>query len=743
MSSGSFTPATPNTPSTVDRLLHWARMNRIARKLSYILSFMIAVSVVTTYVMISRSDSPTGPEPQTILGMAIVNLLLVLGLVVLIARKLFTLWSSLKAGAVGSKLQRRIITVFTMVTVIPTVAVSVFSVIFFNYGIQAWFDNRVSTALGQSVAVAEAYLEEHKESIRIDAFSMVSVLRMDLDAAVLDPAFFNSRIDTEAGRRLLTEAVVFQHNRILGRSALSFSFPLSNIPEQKLSEARLGNIALMDEDDRIAGIVLLDEATNTYLYVSRLIDEKVVEHVDATQGAANQYKKLKSQIGELQVQFSLVFFIVSLVLLLTVIWYGILFAQRLVNPLSRLINATERVRAGDFSTRVEPSVENDEISTLTRRFNRMTEQLQTQRQEVTQATRMLNERRRLTEAVLEGASAGVIAVDNAQKVTLFNSSACRLLEISNDQDIKNDPILKLMPEISALLQRAEEHPGELVQEDVTLPRGAKVLTLHVRITTEMQGDKIEGYVITFDDISPLVSAQRRAAWSDVARRIAHEIKNPLTPIQLSLERLRKKHMPVDAEEQAMFLKYLDTISRHAADIGSMVDEFVSFARMPQAVIRDNDICDILKKATFSAQTGFPEIRISLSLEEDPFTLRCDERQISQILTNLLKNAAESIERRVKNGDELRPLGEIMVRTRYMPGRFLIEVMDNGVGFPSENMEKMLEPYVTTRAKGTGLGLAIVKKIMEDHKGNITLANRNEGGAMITLSFPSTLDRQYQ
>lgn len=724
--------------SLFDRFLHWARVHRLARKLSFSLSIAIVISVAATYLIITRSESPTGPEPQTILMLAIINLLLILGLVVVIVRKLFTLWSALKAGTVGSKLQRRIITVFTLVTVIPTVAVSVFSVLFFNYGIQSWFNDKVSTALTQSVAVAEAYLSEHKDSIRIDALSMVTALRGDLDAAAFDPVYFNMRINQEAGKRLLTEAVVFEKDRIIGRSELSFSFPLDAISGDKLYEADTGGVVVQDEDDRISALVRLDEATDTYLYISRLIDEKVLHHVDATRGAAMQYEKLKLQIGELQVQFSLVFLLVSLVLLLTVIWYGILFASRLVNPLSRLINATERVRAGDFSIRVEPSGEDDEISTLTRRFNRMTEQLQTQRQEVTKATRMLNDRRRFTEAVLEGASAGVIATDSLHKVTLNNKSAMQLLHIDNRDDLLGTDISELMPEVAALLQQAQELPEELHQGDIAVQQDARMLNLHVRITAEMQGDKVEGYVITFDDISPLVSAQRRAAWSDVARRIAHEIKNPLTPIQLSLERLRKKYLPAEEEERVTFVKYLDTISRHAADIGSMVDEFVSFARMPQPVFRESNIADILQKAVFSAQTGFPEIRISLSLERDPFLLVCDERQITQILTNLLKNAAESIDRRPQPEGSVIPLGEIQVRTRYLPGRFLIEVLDNGVGFPPENMEKMLEPYVTTRAKGTGLGLAIVKKIMEDHKGNITLANRPEGGAMITLSFPINL-----
>ncbi len=703
------------------------------RHLSLFLIALVLVSVFGTYYVLTQGESPVGPPERTVKTLTIVNLVLLATLLFIVTRRLFSLWSALKQGAAGSRLQTRIIIVFGLVTILPAMLISAFSAFFFTYNIKTWFDDRVSIALEESVTVAEAYLEEHKEVLRADALAMASDIKRELDEAILNPAFFTNMVNGQAALRGLTDAIVFEGDHPIAHSRLSFSAFFTDISEQVMQQARRGEIVIQEQDDKITAFVMIDEP-NMFLLISRLIDGKVLAHMEQTQGAVSSYQNLKADIGHLQLRFSVIFIVVTLVLLLSVVWYGIVFAGRLLAPLSQLVRATERVRAGDYSPLPEFSgSEENEIGILIRRFNRMTEQLQTQRQELTQANRLLDERRRFTEAVLESASAGVLAVDADWHIVLYNRSAAQLLGFGEKGEVRGEHMATVIPEIGHMLKEAEDAPDTLHQSDLTLLRDGKALTLHARISSEMLDQQVEGYVITFDDISALVSAQRSAAWSDVARRIAHEIKNPLTPIQLSTERLKKKYLPEGEEDRATFQRYLDTISRHTRDIGTMVEEFVSFARMPQPKFREENIASLIRKSVFSAQTAHPEVRFDFAGDDETIQILCDERQVSQILTNVLKNAAESIERR--EGDAL-PQGEIRLRGAAEGGRYRLAIEDNGVGFPPDNIEKMLEPYVTTRAKGTGLGLAIVRKIMEEHGGGITLANRENGpGARVDLVFP--------
>lgn len=716
----------------------WLRSGRFAARLSLVLFLLILISVVGTYIAITHTEEPLAPDSQIVKALTAGNLLLIVSLGAIIGYRLLRLWSSLRAGGAGSRLQTRIITVFSIVTILPTVIVSLFAAIILNYGIQSWFDERVSTALQESVAVAEAYLEEHKATLRADAIAMSSDLERELHTASTNPSFFNKLVNGQAALRSLADAIVLQDERVIGLSRLSFSLTFDRLAPELFAQAAQGEVAIFEKDDKIFALVMVDQLTNTYLLVSRFVDSKVITHMEQTTGAVSEYARLREKISGLQVQFSIAFAVVSLLLLLTVIWYGIIFASRLVVPLSRLIKATERVRAGDFSIRVDPgSKEEDEISTLIQRFNRMTEQLQAQRRDLTLANRTVDARRRFSEAVLEGASAGVIALDPDLKITLYNRSASSLLDLENQEDFKGTHIHKVMPELGVLLHQARERPGEVHQGDVLVAKESRTLTLHVRIAAQRQGDNTESYIVTFDDISALVAAQRRAAWSDVARRIAHEIKNPLTPIQLAAERLRKKYTPEAAEDKIAFNKYLDTITRHAGDIGGMVEEFVSFARMPQPKFQKENLLTIVNAAIFSAQTTHGEIAFTVECSLQDIEIICDERQITQVFTNLLKNAAEAIERRQEKHPE--PAGKVEVHLHVEENLCIVDVRDNGTGFPPDKIDRMMEPYVTTRTKGTGLGLAIVKKIIEDHQGSISLANREAGGAHIAISFPIAIE----
>ncbi len=704
------------------------------RNVAIIMVFAAFVAGISTYMVISGDAGHISLKPKRVLTFLSVDIALLMVLVAIIARRIYNLWASLRAGSTGSQLQKRILLLFSIVTITPTIIVSIFAALFFNLGIQTWFNDRVQTAVNESLAVAEAYLSEHKENIRADALAMANDLNQVSNLALSDPMEFNRIVGTQSALRNLTEAIVFQGNRIIAQGRLSFALAFEHIPQDLLERADKGDVIILNtEYDKVRALMKLEGLENTYLLVGRLIDNKVLAHMEHTQGAVNEYNTLKSHLDNLETTFEMVFVVLTLLLLLSSIWYGMVFAARLTKPISALVLAAERVRGGDFSARViDGNSQKDELATLSRSFNRMTEQLEAQRSDLIFANRSLDERRRFSEAVLAGVSAGVIALDSQKNITLFSRSA---LSILNKIDLTITPesvIADVLPGIQDSLQHAEDLPGDIAQATLTLNNNGKTLTLHVRVTVEQFDTQIEGFIVTFDDISLLVAAQRNAAWADVARRVAHEIKNPLTPIQLSAERLKRKYLRFITEDQDTFVKYTDTIVRHVGDISKMVEEFVSFARMPTPRFAGEDLSAIVKKAVFSAQVANPGIDYSQELP-DQLPMSCDERQITQVMTNVLKNAAESIEAR-QSAEETPEKGRISLSLTCKDGKIILAVEDNGTGFPASGMQQMLEPYVTTRTKGTGLGLSIVKKIIDDHKGQLNIENIPSGGARVTLSF---------
>jgi len=697
------------------------------------------ISGIVTYVLIAGNDQPFGLKPRRIWTLLGINMGILTLLIGIIGMRIFNLWSALRVGSAGSQLQKRVLILFSVVTILPTIIVSVFSALFFNVGIQTWFNDRVQTTVEESRVVAEAYLKEHKENIRADAIAMAGDLGHVGDLANSNPVEYNRILAAQASLRVITESMVFQRNRIIAQGPLSFALAFEHIPQDVMERANKGEAVIMDaDDDKVRALVKLVAPDDAYLLVGRLVDSKVINHMENVQGAVNEYNNLKAQLDRLQIIFSVVFITVALLLLCASVGYGMVFAARLTTPISSLAVAAERVRSGDFAARVPDSNSSDEIGMLARSFNRMTEQLETQRGDLIEANRRLDERRRFSEAVLSGVSAGVIALDKDKKITLFNRSAVAILG-SVDLPLTNETnIGEILPGIQELLSKAEHIASEVTHDTITLTQDNKTVTLHARITVEKLGDEIEGFIVTFDDISLLVSAQRNAAWADVARRVAHEIKNPLTPIQLSAERLKKKYLKFISEDQDSFVKYVDTISKHVGDIGKMVEEFVSFARMPTPVFKEEDLLPIVKKAVFSAQVANPGIEYQIDLPQNPVFMLCDERQMTQIFTNLLKNAAEAVEAKLaKNPDSGK--GRIALGLTIANKIINIAVEDNGIGFPDGEIQKMLEPYVTTRAKGMGLGLSIVKKITEDHKGMINIENNVGGGAKVVLSFLQQCD----
>ena len=688
------------------------------------LVILVFAAIIAGYFSITRYAGSITQDAK-IVPIIIIISVLSLSFAAVVVQRAVKLWSSLKSGSVGSRLQSRLVSVFSIITILPTIVVSLFSISFFNLGIQSWFDERVSTALQESVAVSKIYLDEHKYTIRGDAIAMADDIDRELDNNPVNENFINNLVNTQTVLRSLSEAAIFQKGNIIARSQLAFSLAFEHIPANDIALADRGDIVVnLEGDDKVRALIKLKSlhAPDTYLLIGRIIDNKVVKHVSTADSSVEQYQRLKKNISSKQLEFSLVFVLFAAVLLFSAILYAMYFAAKIISPIGKLINASERVRAGDFTAKVAEGPKNDEIGTLARAFNRMTDELEKQRKDLVEINRQLDTRRRFSEAVLSGVSAGIIALNKEKIVTLANPVAANLLLLAPDAKIKGELITEIVPEFAELFSGSEENA------EITITHGDKTRVLHVRIVLEKFAEEIEGYIVTFDDITELLVAQRKAAWSDVARRVAHEIKNPLTPIQLAAERLKKKYLPQILEESDTYVRYLDTISRHVGDIGKIVDEFVSFARMPAPTMKPEDITSIINKVVFSEQTTHAEIEYNLIIEQQPIFVLCDEQQISRVFLNLLKNAAEAFE----NFHPEKPT--IKISCTLEGNNCKLQISDNGPGFPPDKMKTLFEPYMTTRAKGTGLGLSIVKKIIDDHKASLTLDNLPEGGAGVTIVF---------
>ena len=730
----------PTMQLMIDRFRAWARRVDLDRKLAFGLVIGAVASGLAT-LLYSTGHTDFRPNPVIVVLLLVLDGILLLLLGLMVALHLVKVWVERRRGLAGSGLHMRLVLLFSLVAVTPAILVAVFSALFLNFGIQYWFSERVRTAIEASNAVAHAYLEEHRQSIRADAFAMANDINREAPVLMLNLSLFSQRLATQASLRSLSEALVVDGNgRVLARSPFSFTLEFDLVPLQTIEQAAQGEIVVLtgERDDRVRAVVRLNRFVDAYLLVGRFIDPDVLEHLTQTERAVAQYQQLEERRGDILVTFMMIFVIVALLLLLAAVWIGLTLATQISKPISALVAAAEQVRRGDLSVRVHPSASVEEVGTLSRAFNRMTNQLQSQREGLILANRDLDQRRRFTETVLSGVSAGVIGLDDEALVNLPNRSASVLLD-TNLEDAVGLPLADVVPEMAGLLADAVARPDRQYESEIRLVREGRPRTFIVRIVAEkLEGDVI-GYVVTFDDVTALVSAQRTAAWADVARRIAHEIKNPLTPIQLASERLKRKYLREIKSDPDTFAACTETIVRQVEDIGRMVDEFSSFARMPRPDLKVENLSNLVQQAIFLERNRMAGIDFEVSLPDEAIRLRCDCRQISQALTNILKNAAEAIAGRVTGPEETLPPGNVKVTVRRDdvegdPKRIIVVVEDNGKGLPDEDRDRLTEPYVTTRTKGTGLGLAIVKKIMEDHNGDLVLEDGESGGARISLVF---------
>jgi two-component system nitrogen regulation sensor histidine kinase NtrY len=712
----------------------WAGRSGLGNKVALALTVLAVMAGAATYAALT-AEAPFG-DAHTVYILLNCDLVIFLALVLIIARRMVTLWVQRRQGTAGAQLHVKFVTWFSIVAVVPAILVALFSIGFFFLGVETWFSDRVRTAVDESVVVASAYLEEHKQAIRGDILAMAS----DLNSVPIGTQEFAAVVREQALLRNLSDAMVFDGlGNVKARTGITFALGLDQPPLEAIEEARrsTGEVQVMtsDEQDRVTALVKLYGYGDVFLYVARPIDQRVLSHISIAKEASAQYTQAEGSQSNLQIRVWLMFILVALLLLLAAVWLGLHFARQLVQPVSELIEAAERVRAGDLTARVSEQNDADEVSILSRTFNRMTSQLSSQRSELIEANRQLDKRRRFTETVLAGVSAGVIGLDLDGRITLANRSAAEFLGVEPEL-LAGRPLVETLPEVLPIIEQLSSGQVRQVQSQFDVRRpGLPQRTLLVRIAAEQQGKQVRGYVATFDDVSELMQAQRKAAWADVARRIAHEIKNPLTPIQLSAERLKRKYLKEIHSDRETFVTCTDTIVRQVGDIGRMVDEFSAFARMPQAVMRPESIGELVSQAVFLQRQAHPHIRFEWAKPAEPLIVTCDGRQITQALTNLLQNAIDAIMGRTAENGLALPRGSIDVSTSRCDDRAMIAVTDNGRGLPTAERDRLTEPYVTTRTKGTGLGLAIVKKIMEDHAGSLEMTDNPGGGARVVLIIP--------
>ena len=675
------------------------------------------LSAFLTFVVLTGL-TPIAPTSQVVLCFILINAAIILVLVGIIGREVWQVLQARRRGRAAARLHVQIVSLFSVIAVLPAVLVAIVANVTIDRGLDRLFSGPTREAIQNSLTIARAYTLEHAELIRGDILGMANDIAHARPLYDQDRETFRQLLTASAVARNLPAAMLIDKDRnVLEKAETGVQLNFPPPPPDILSHVKETEpeISVFPEN-YVAAVIRLRAFNDTFLYVARLLDPHVVAQLNKTQASVAEYAEIESRRLAMQVSFALMFAVIALTILMASVLIGLNFANGLVAPIRRLMSAANVVSTGDLHVQVPVQRSGGDLAQLGETFNKMTQELRTQRDELVNASDLIDSRRRFIEAVLSSASAGIIGVDASGSVGILNRSAEKLIGQAESETLDH-PLSEVLPELDDMMKTAREGTQRLVQGQITINRAGHERNLSVRVSAEQTSQSRDSYIITLDDITELVSAQRTSAWGDVARRIAHEIKNPLTPIQLSAERIRRKFGKVITEDKAIFEQCTDTIVRQVDDIRRMVDEFSRFARMPKPVMEGEDVADTVRQAVFLMRVGHPEIDIEAEIKQDPMRAQFDRRLISQALTNIIKNATEAIE--AVPAEELGK-GRIDVIAGRDGDDIVIDVIDNGVGLPKVSRARLLEPYVTTREKGTGLGLAIVGRVLEDHGGRIEL-----------------------
>jgi len=706
--------------------------------------FAVVLALLSAFVtfLVLTGLTTIEPTPAVVRSIYLTNAATILLLVGIIIRELWQLILARRRGRAAARLHVQIVSLFSIVAVLPAVLVAVVANVTIERGLDRLFSGPTKEVIQNSLNIARAYMQDHAQLIRGDILGMANDIAHARPLYDQDRRSFREMLTASASSRNLPGAMIIDKNTNILESAdtgmrLAYSPPapdfLSNVNENE------PEIAVLPDASFVAAVIRLRAFSDTFLYVARPLDPNVVNQLKQTEVSVAEYAQIESRRLGIQVAFALMFAVIALTILMASVLIGLNFANSLVAPIRRLMNAAHTVSTGDLHVKVPVHQSEGDLAQLGETFNKMTQELRSQRDELVNASDLIDSRRRFIEAVLSSASAGIIGVDASGSVGILNRSAEKLIGHAESETLGH-PLSDVLPELDEMMKTAREGTQRLVQGQITITRDGQERNLSVRVSAE-KNQPHDSYIITLDDITELVSAQRTSAWGDVARRIAHEIKNPLTPIQLSAERIRRKFGKdiTEAKDKQIFEQCTDTIVRQVDDIRRMVDEFSRFARMPKPVMEGEDVADTVRQAVFLMKVAHPEIDIEAEFKQDPLRAQFDRRLISQAVTNIVKNATEAIEQ--VPVEELGK-GRIDVVVSREGEDVLIDVVDNGIGLPKVARSRLLEPYVTTRAKGTGLGLAIVGRVLEDHGGRIELKDASdfrEGqrGAWMRMRFAIT------
>lgn len=700
----------------------------------------LAIACGLSTVLIFADYTPISPTTGVVLGLFLANAILIILLLGMLLAEVWRLVRAYRAGAAGAGLHVRIVGLFSGIAAAPAIIIAIVGSITLDRSLNPAFMQDVRGFVLNTAEAARLFRESQCRSLLQES----RLLASDLDRlrAIYDSDRDKFREFFSGRSKILgfnTSVLMSRDGTILERADTGAGESRVVTPEPTDFDDAKKNEPLcliLDEGRTFVAVRDLISIDDTYLYVARPIDPFAVDFPAQAAGLIALYEAFDAHRRNIQIAFATMYVLLALVMLLSATWLGLSFANRLVMPIRRLIAATDQVSSGNLYVQVPVHKSEGDLAHLGETFNKMTSELRLQQNRLIAASTLIDERRLFTEAVLSGVPAAVIGIDKAGLVTVLNPSAVKLLEGTQTEDGQalGRPIEEVVPELAAQLAEAQAKNLRLYQGQTTLIRNGRERIFNVRVSTEPSSHVEQSYVVTLDDITDLVSAQRTSAWADVARRIAHEIKNPLTPIQLSAERLKRKYGKLITQDRDIFDQCTDTIVRQVDDIKRMVDEFSSFARTPKPRLEQDDVTVTVKQVLFLMKVGHPEVEFVEDVPAHPMIAKFDRRLISQALTNIIKNATEGLTAREGEGLEQ---GRITVRVHEQPvGVLSIEVSDNGIGFPTENRQRLLEPYMTTRAEGTGLGLPIVAKILEDHGGGIELLDAEDGrGARVRLHFP--------